>query len=291
MNLRRFEIVTLAFLLGMSVPGAMNASGMPAGGLEYGNGQDHGGWDMPPPELQDVQRRGFRDGIIGAQRDFDNHRRPDPNNRDEYRHPNVPRNLWDAYQDGFRRGYARAVAHLTGQDEQPQMRGPGRDGHDMGRGDDRDRNRDMGRGPLFDVRRRGFRDGMEGAMSDLDNGRRPDPNNRDEFRHPNVPGELQDPYRDGFRDGYQEAMELLTGRWRGDDWDRGPGRDIRVRGLHDGAEGAIRDLQNNRPPDPNNRDEYRLPRVPYGLRDAYRDAFRRGYGRVVADISSYPDRH
>lgn len=290
MKQHRFEITALTLLLlGMMSPSAMKASGMPYGSSQYGYGQDRGGWDAPPPELQDAQRRGFHDGIIGAQRDFDNHRRPDPNNRDEYRRPNVPRDQWDAYRDGFRRGYARGVAHLTGQDVQPPMREPDRE-PDRGMPD---MGRDMGGGPLMDVRRRGFREGIEGAMSDLDNGRQPDPNNRDEFRRPNVPGELQDPYRDGFRDGYEEAMELLTGRWRGDDWDRdrGPGRDVRVRGLHDGTEGAIRDLQNNRQPDPNNRDEYRNPRVPYELQDAYRDAFRRGYQRVVADIADYPNRH
>ena len=36
---------------------------------------------------QEIQRQGFRDGIEGARKDSDNHRRPNVNNRDEYRHP------------------------------------------------------------------------------------------------------------------------------------------------------------------------------------------------------------
>jgi hypothetical protein len=286
MNLNRFAIVTLAVLMGVTYPGLAKAHGSQYGNPQYGNGQNRGGWDAPPQELQDIQRRGFRDGIIGAQKDFDNHRRPDPNNRDEYRHPNVPRGQWDAYQDGFRRGYQRGVAHLTGQDQQAPpapVRGPDRNGHDI----DRDRDRD--RGPGLDVRRRAFREGMQGALRDLDNHRRPDPNNRDEYRHPNAPPELQGAYRDGFRDGYSEAMTALTGGWTDDD--RGPGRDIRARGFHDGAEGAIRDFDNSRQPDPNNRDEYRNPHVPNGMQDAYRDAFRHGYERVESELVGYPDRH
>ena len=124
MNLNRFAIVTLAVLMGVTLPGVAKAHGTPYGNPQYGNGQNRGGWDTPPQELQDIQRRGFRDGIIGAQKDFDNHRRPDPNNRDEYRNPGVPRDQWDAYQDGFRRGYQRGVAHLTGQDQQMPIRGP-----------------------------------------------------------------------------------------------------------------------------------------------------------------------
>jgi hypothetical protein len=34
------------------------------------------------------------------------------NNRDEYRHPHVPRDQRDAYREGFRRGYEAGVSHL-----------------------------------------------------------------------------------------------------------------------------------------------------------------------------------
>lgn len=47
-------------------------------------------------------------------KDFDNHRRPDVNNRDEYRHPNVPRSGRDDYREGFRRGYDVAMSHMLG---------------------------------------------------------------------------------------------------------------------------------------------------------------------------------
>src|SRR3979411_1851838 len=47
-------------------------------------------WNMPPQEFRDIQRQGYHDGIEGARKDYDNHRRPDVNNRDEYRPPHVP---------------------------------------------------------------------------------------------------------------------------------------------------------------------------------------------------------
>jgi hypothetical protein len=79
--------------------------------------QDHdrGGWDAPPPEFAAAQQRGFRDGVDGARRDFDNHRRPDVNNRDEFRNPRfiAPPDR-HSYREGFRRGYDVAVHHIYG---------------------------------------------------------------------------------------------------------------------------------------------------------------------------------
>jgi hypothetical protein len=72
------------------------------------------GWDAPPAEFREIQREGFHDGIEGARKDFDNHRTPDVNNRDEYRHPKVPRSAREDYREGFRRGYEVAMAHLMG---------------------------------------------------------------------------------------------------------------------------------------------------------------------------------
>ena len=43
------------------------------------------GWDQAPPEFRAAQQRGFHDGIEGARKDFENHRQPNVNNRDEYR--------------------------------------------------------------------------------------------------------------------------------------------------------------------------------------------------------------
>ena len=76
-------------------------------------GYQGGGWDAPPQEFQEVQRQGFHDGIEGARRDFENHRPPNVNNRDEYRHPSVHGPDRRAYREGFRRGYDAGVRHLT----------------------------------------------------------------------------------------------------------------------------------------------------------------------------------
>lgn len=292
MIFNRFAIATVALVLGVTGMSTGRAYGMPTGAAAQGYGQDRGGWDTPPQELQDIQRRGFRDGIIGAQKDFDNHRRPDPNNRDEYRHPSLPSEQREAYRDGFRRGYQRGVAHLTGGDQQPMhYADSGGGGGDMVRDPGGDMGRDMGPGPGSDIRRRGFQEGMDGALRDLDNHRRPDPNNRDEYRNPNVPFELRDAYRDGFRNGYQRGMAVLTGGPGSDQRYEGPGIEIRTRGFHDGAEGAIRDFDNHRQPAPNNRDEYQRPNnVPYELQDAYRDGFRRGYEVVARELTGYSDR-
>ncbi len=41
------------------------------------------GPDMGQPMGSDIQRRGFQEGMEGARKDMDNHRRPNVNNRDE----------------------------------------------------------------------------------------------------------------------------------------------------------------------------------------------------------------
>jgi hypothetical protein len=69
-------------------------------------------WAAPPPELQGAQQQGFHDGIEGARKDAENHRPPNVNNRDEFRHPSVPHRDRRAYRDGFRRGYDVGVQHL-----------------------------------------------------------------------------------------------------------------------------------------------------------------------------------
>src|ERR1035438_3546419 len=37
--------------------------------------QDRGSWDAPPQELQEIQRKGFQDGIEGARKDRSEERR------------------------------------------------------------------------------------------------------------------------------------------------------------------------------------------------------------------------
>jgi hypothetical protein len=73
---------------------------------------DHGGWDVPPSEFRDIQRKGFHDGIEGARKDFNEHRRPDVENRAEFRHPHVDASAREDYREGFRRGYETAMNHL-----------------------------------------------------------------------------------------------------------------------------------------------------------------------------------
>lgn len=98
---------------GTAAHGATLASQGP-GGPPPGFGQEHGGWDEPPQELREAQRRGFHDGVEGARSDFDHHRRPDVERRGEFRHPKVPRDLREDYRDGYRKGYERAMSHLMG---------------------------------------------------------------------------------------------------------------------------------------------------------------------------------
>ena len=71
-----------------------------------------GGWDAPPSEYNEVSRRGFHDGLEGARKDYENHRQPNVNNRDEYRHPNVEKGLRADYRTGFERGYDAGVRHM-----------------------------------------------------------------------------------------------------------------------------------------------------------------------------------
>ena len=79
-------------------------------------GQDQGGgWEAPPPEFAAAQQRGYHDGIEGARKDFENHRPPNVNNRDEFRNPHfIPGPDRRDYRMGFRRGYEVAVQHMYG---------------------------------------------------------------------------------------------------------------------------------------------------------------------------------
>src|ERR1700760_3747496 len=99
----RLATSSTIFLL-LSSPAAMHAQyapqGPPPGYGEHGNA-----WDNAPSEFNEAQRRGFQDGMVGARKDYENHRTPNVNNRDEYRHPNVSKNLRRDYREGFERGY------------------------------------------------------------------------------------------------------------------------------------------------------------------------------------------
>lgn len=86
--------------------------GPPQGPPPPGYGQGRGGWDTPPQEYREFQRQGFHDGIEGARKDIENHRRPNVNNRDEFRHPNVPGNVRHDYKEAFRRGYNLGIQNI-----------------------------------------------------------------------------------------------------------------------------------------------------------------------------------
>src|ERR1022692_5165584 len=107
----RFRVPAFVFILAAAGLGTARAHGATAAPPAL---QDRGGWDAPPGEYNEIQRRGFHDGMEGARKDYENHRRADVNNRDEYRHPHVPPELQDAYREGFRRGYDRAMEHFVG---------------------------------------------------------------------------------------------------------------------------------------------------------------------------------
>ena len=59
------------------------------------------------------EQHGFYDGIVGAERDFGNHRQPNVNSREEYRDPDsIPGWARHEYREGFRRGYYLRVRQI-----------------------------------------------------------------------------------------------------------------------------------------------------------------------------------
>jgi hypothetical protein len=137
-------------------------------------------------QFNDLERRGFEDGRRGAQKDVENHRRPDFTNRDEYRDPHLPPEAAEQYRAGFRRGYEEQIAQTFGTPENAPW--------------------DFVPNRFSEIGQRGFHDGVEGARHDIENHRRPDPSNRDEYRSPSVPPQFVDDYREGFRLGYERAI-------------------------------------------------------------------------------------
>ena len=116
MKINRLALPALALALGTSAM-LMAQNGPPQDHPQYGYGQNHpdhdrGGWDAPPQEFRDMQRRGFHDGVEAGRGDFENHRHPDVNRKREYRHPPVPPSARDEYREGFRHGYDSAFSHF-----------------------------------------------------------------------------------------------------------------------------------------------------------------------------------
>jgi hypothetical protein len=198
MNLNRLRMTGLIGCTALVLLAAPRIDAATATPQPSGIGQDRDDWQRAPGEWNGIQRRGFHDGIEGAQKDFGNHRRPDVDNREEYRRPeNVPPRMWGAYREGFRRGYDVGMSHLTGANDW-RMRAP-------------DRPWDAPPNEFDQLRRQGFQDGIEGARKDFDNHRRPDVENREEYRRPHLPPEQREAYRDGFRHGYRAAVDHMMG--------------------------------------------------------------------------------
>ena len=226
MTLNRMAVPALVLVLGATGFCTARASSLSTGSPLSTSAQDRGGWDTPPGDLQEVQREGFHDGIEGARNDFDNHRRLDMNNRDEYRNPRRPGEQREAYRDGYRRGYEQGASHFQGGPQQPMGQPDQRMGdHDQQMGDHDQQMRDHDQqmrdpfrggpdpwqGQASDIQRRGFQDGMEVARKDLGNHRQPNVNNRDEYRHPNVPRGMRNEYKEAFRHGYDRGISQQMG--------------------------------------------------------------------------------
>lgn len=112
MRRNQLAIPILAFALAMPAFTMAQPLASPAATFQDHDRDHDRDWDAPPQEFRDIQRQGYHDGIEGARKDYDNHRRPDVNNRDEYRHPHVEPSARADYREGFRRGYEVAMDHL-----------------------------------------------------------------------------------------------------------------------------------------------------------------------------------
>lgn len=194
-------MTVVALLVGLATPAVSQVAAQQLPPRGYG-------WDVPPQGLNEAQRHGFGEGIEAARHDFEMNRRPDFDAHEMFRRPPVAREQRDAFRDGFRRGYERGMKHLREaaerEGEGPEFRQPAPAPAPS--------QWDAFPDDFNDVQRRGFHDGLEGARRDFENHRRPDVNNRNEYRHPHLPGDLRDAYREGFRRGYDRAMAHLMGQ-------------------------------------------------------------------------------
>lgn len=65
-----------------------------------------------------------------------------------------------------------------------------------------------------DIERRAYQEGIRGARKDRENGRAPNPDNRDEYRRTTafpVPPQMRHAYRQAFRAGYQQGVQMFYG--------------------------------------------------------------------------------
>ena len=99
-------LLSLALLASAGIASAQYYQGPPPPAYQHD-------WQNAPPQFVAAEQRGYRDGVEGARKDFDNHRPPNVNNRDEYRNPHfiAPPDR-QSYRHGFREGYRVAVQHI-----------------------------------------------------------------------------------------------------------------------------------------------------------------------------------
>ena len=108
----RAKLGTMAVLIGLGLT-TLGVAGVKAQEGPPPPGYYNQPWTRSPDQYRsDIGRRGFHDGIEGARRDFQNHRPPNVNNRDEYRHPNVGGQARHEYREAFRRGYQVGVQNI-----------------------------------------------------------------------------------------------------------------------------------------------------------------------------------
>jgi hypothetical protein len=99
---------------------SLEAQPAPHASLAQDHGQDR--WDEPPAEYRDAQTRGFHEGVEAARKDVGEHRRPDADNHEIYKHPPVEGDARKDFREGFREGYRRAMDHmLHDHDDQPRF--------------------------------------------------------------------------------------------------------------------------------------------------------------------------
>jgi hypothetical protein len=278
---RKWFVVPVAAVVALGIPSAARLHALPAAADPGGYGQQYG-WDVPPGEYNEVQRRGFHDGVEGARKDYGNGRSPDVDNRDEYRRPGgeVPPELREVYRRAFRQGYQVAASHLWSAGAPPVVAPVAVAGQ-----------WEWGMQTLRkDVERQGYRDGMATARDQINRHDRRDPDDLPRYMNPPVPPPSVEQYRAGFMMGYEVALSQMEGdgAWptRGDPktWTP-PGRydEIKAIGFRHGAEAAGRDFSERRTPNPAFHENYRMPPVPQGEipRHEYRDGFRLGYEMAI----------
>lgn len=194
MTRKGFVVLGLALATGIGI--AMLPKTSTASPALAGYGQNWDDWGMRGLK-NDIQRKGFREGAAVAHSDWNNHHRFFPDQHTDYVNPPVDPAFADDFRTGFMRGYAAAAAQIEGDPAWSSYRGAPETWQPPS--------------AWAEWKRRGFRDGIDGARKDYGNHRRPDPANRDEYRNPHVPPQFVDDYREGFRRGYGAAASRLYG--------------------------------------------------------------------------------